>query len=301
MLPPSKFKGSSKKEYWAKKNGGMTHRDMLRKDIDSIIKNSTTWNIFSSNLKGLGYKIVRDDNYEHITIIADGWKRPVRLDSLGANYTIDAIERRLAHNRHSDNRYVAIYRAKKSPLLQLEQELEFSINHSHDTVTVLIDTVFYILLQLLKLTRDIEAWGEGGQAHSPLLREALTFERQLEKEYFFLKDHELRTVSDVIAFCHEKETEIASLEAERSKIRNSNRRPKTSQERQEKLRAAREITKKITPLREQLKIADSALERFPKVWDLLKTEHDIEINALTKTNEKGLKNNEKYKENYSNR
>jgi hypothetical protein len=183
----------------------------------------------------------------------------------------------------------------------LEQELEFSINHSHDTVTVLIDTVFYILLQLLKLTRDIEAWGEGGQAHSPLLREALTFERQLEKEYFFLKDHELRTVSDVIAFCHEKETEIASLEAERSKIRNSNRRPKTSQERQEKLRAAREITKKITPLREQLKIADSALERFPKVWDLLKTEHDIEINALTKTNEKGLKNNEKYKENYSNR
>ena len=48
-------------------------------------------------------------------------------------------------------------------------------------------------------------------------------------------------------------------------------------------------------------MADSALERFPKVWDLLKTEHDIEINALTKTNEKGLKNNEKHKENYSNR
>ena len=292
---------SNKKEYWIKKNGGMTHRDILRKDIDSIIKNSTTWNTFSANLKGLGYKIVRDDNYEHITIITDGWKRPVHLDSLGANYTIDAIERRLDHNRHSENCYVAIYHAKKSPLLKLEQELEFSINHSHDTATVLIDTVFYILLQLLKLTRDIDAWGEGGQAHSPLLREALTFEWQLEKEYFFLKDHWLRTVSDVIAFCREKESEIAALEAERYKIRNSNRRPKTSQERQEKLQAAREITKKINPLREQLKIADSALERFPKVWDLLKTEHDIEINALTKTNDIGLKNNEKYKENYSNR
>lgn len=292
---------SNKKEYWIKKSGGMTHRDMLRKDIDSIIKNSISWSCFKENLKGLGYRIVRDDNYGHITIIADGWKRPVRLDSLGANYTIEAIEKRLAHNRHSENSYFAIYRAKKSPLLQLERELEFEINHSHDTATVLIDTVFYILLQLLKLTHDIEAWGEGGQAHSPLLREALTFERQLEKEYFFLKDYELRTVSDVIAFCHEKETEIAALEAERSKIRNSNRRPKTSQERQEKLQAAREITKKINPLRKQLKIADSALERFPKVWDLLKTEHDIEINALTKTNEKGLKNNEKYKENYSNR
>ena len=301
VLPPSKFKGSSKKEYWVKKNGGMTHRDMLRKDIDSIIKNSTTWKSFSANLNGLGYKIVRDDNYEHITIIADGWKRPVRLDSLGANYTVDAIERRLANNRHSEYHYAVIYRARRSPLLQLEQELEFEINHSHDTATILIDTVFYILLQLLKLTRDIEAWGEGGQAHSPLLREALTFERQLKKEYSFLKNNNSKTIGELTTFCREKESEIAALEAERSKIRNSNRRPKTHEERQEKLKAAREITKKITPLREQLKIADSALERFPKVWDLLKTEHDIEINAPTKTKEKGLKNNEKYKENYCDR
>jgi hypothetical protein len=288
VLPPSKFKGSSKKEYWAKKNGGMTHRDMLRKDIDSIIKNSTTWKSFSANLSGLGYKIVRDDNYEHITIIADGWKRSVRLDSLGENYTVDAIERRLANNRHSEYHYAVIYRARRSPLLQLEQELEFEINHSHDTATILIDTVFFILLQLLKLTRDIEAWGEGGQAHSPLLREALTFERQLKKEYSFLKNNNIKTVGELTTFCREKESEITTLEAERSKIRNSNRRPKTPQERQEKLKAAREITKKLNPLREELKIADSALERFPKVWILLKTEHDIEINAPTKTKEKGF-------------
>ena len=300
VLPPSKFKGSSKKEYWAKKNGGMTHRDVLRKDIDSIIKNSIMWTHFKENLKGFGYEIVRDDDYEHISVKAEGWKRPVRLDSLGGDYTIDAIERRMERNLETTN-YAAIYRIRKSPLLNLERELEFEIDHSHDTATILIDTVFYILLQLLKLTRDIDAWGDGGQAHSPLLREALTFERQLKKEYSFLKDNGLRTASDVTAFCREKESEIVALEAERSKIRNSNRRPKTPQERQEKLQAAREITKKINPLREQLKIADSALERFPKVWDLLKTEHDIEINALTKTNEKGLKNNEKHKENYSNR
>ena len=300
VLPPSKFKGSSKKEYWVKKNGGMTHRDILRKDIDSIIKNSIMWTHFKENLKGFGYEIVRDDDYEHISVKAEGWKRPVRLDSLGNNYTIDAIERRMERNLETTN-YAAIYRIRKSPLLQLERELEFEINHSYDTATILIDTVFYILLQLLKLTRDINAWGEGGQAHSPLLREALTFERQLKKEYSFLKNNNIKTVSELTTFCREKESEIAALEAERSKIRNSNRRPKTPQERQEKLKAAREITKKIKPLREQLKMADSALERFPKAWDLLKTEHDIEINALTKTNEKGLKNNEKHKENYSNR
>ena len=300
VLPPSKFKGSSKKEYWVKKNGGMTHRDILRKDIDSIIKNSIMWTHFKENLKGFGYEIVRDDDYEHISVKAEGWKRPVRLDSLGDNYTIDAIERRMERNLETTN-YAAIYRIRKSPLLQLERELEFEINHSYDTATILIDTVFYILLQLLKLTRDINAWGEGGQAHSPLLREALTFERQHKKEYSFLKNNNIKTVSELTTFCREKESEIAALEAERSKVRNSNRRPKTPQERQEKLKAAREITKKLNPLREQLKIADSALEHFPKVWDLLKTEHDIEINAPTKTKEKGLNNNEKHKENYCDR
>lgn len=300
VLPPSKFKGSSKKEYWAKKNGGTTHRDILRKDIDSIIKNSTTWTRFKQNLKGFGYEIIRDDEYDHISVKAEGWKRPVRLDSLGDNYTIDAIERRMEYNFETTN-YAAIYQARKSPLLKLERELEFSINHSHDTATVLIDTVFYIILQLLKLTRDIDAWGEGGQAHSPLLREALTFERQLEKEFFFLKSNNIKTVGELTTFCREKESEIAALETERSKIRNSNRRPKTHEERQEKLKTAREITKKLNPLREQLKLADSALERFPKVWGLLKIEHDIEINALTKQNRKDLKYNEKHKENYSNR
>ena len=110
-------------------------------------------------------------------------------------------------------------------MLQLERELEFEINHSYDTATILIDTVFYILLQLLKLTRDINAWGEGGQAHSPLLREALTFERQLKKEYSFLKNNNIKTVSELTTFCREKESEIAALEAERSKVRNRNRRP----------------------------------------------------------------------------
>lgn len=300
VLPPSKFKGNSKKEYWVKKNGGMTHRDVLRKDIDSIIKNSIMWTHFKENLKGFGYEIVRDDDYEHISVKAEGWKRPVRLDSLGNNYTIDAIERRMERNLKT-TKHAAIYQIRKSPLLNLERELEFEIDHSHDTATILIDTVFYILLQLLKLTRDIEAWGEGGQAHSPLLREALTFERQLKKEYSFLKNNNIKTVGELTTFCREKESEIAALEAERSKIRNSNRRPKTHEERQEKLKAAREITEKITPLREQLKIADSALERFPKVWNLLKTEHDIEINAPTKTKEKGLNNNEKHKENYCDR
>jgi len=55
VLQPGKFAGDSKGEYWIKKNGGTTHRDALRKDIDSIIKNSIDWDDFYGHLKGLGY------------------------------------------------------------------------------------------------------------------------------------------------------------------------------------------------------------------------------------------------------
>ena len=282
VLPPSKFNGSRKKDYWVNKNGGMTHRDVLRRDIDMIIKNSSNWEFFKHNLKGLGYEIVRNDDYKHISVIAKGWKRSVRLDSLGENYTVDAIRERLDYNRKTRTYFIPVYRAETSPLLRLERELEYKIEHSNDAVTVIVDTLFYILLQLINLTRDKEAWGNGNQTHSPLVREAITFEKQLEKEYFFLKNNDLHTVADITAFAKSRETEIAALKAERKAVRNSNRRPKTNEERQEKLKAARDITKKINPLRDELKLADSALKHYPIVWKLLKTERDMEMNSRTR-------------------
>ena len=168
----------------------------------------------------------------------------------------------------------------------MERELEFKIEHSHDAVTVIVDTLFYILLQLINLTRDKGACGNGNQAHSPLVREAITFEKQLEKEYFFLKNNDLHTVADITAFAKSRETEIAALEAERKAVRNSNRRPKSNEERQQKLKAARDITKKIKPLRDELRLADYTLKRYPKVWELLKTEREIEMNSCTRNKHK---------------
>ena len=287
VLQPSKFAGDSKGQYWIKKNGGTTHRDALRKDIDSIIKNSIDWDDFYGHLKGLGYQIVRDNNYQHISIISEGWKQPVRLDSLGDNYTVNAIQQMLEYNNQTRKYRVLTYKSRRSPLLQLERELQFSISHSHDTATVLVDTAFVILLYLIKLTTDIEAWQEGGQAHLPIVRESLIFEQQLKKEYFFMRDNNLHTVGDITNYCLNKEKEIAALVAERSSIRNSNRHPKSNEERQQKLKAARDITERIKPLRKQLKLADSVLQRFPKVWSLLKTEHDIEENINNKIKMKG--------------
>ena len=118
------------------------------------------------------------------------------------------------------------------------------------------------------------------------IRQSLTIEQKLLSEYAFLKSNDLHSTEDILNFMDSHTSEIASLEAERQKIRNSNRRPKSDEEQQAKNTAAREISKKLKPLRKELKLAESALERYPQVWKLLKTERDIEIKSRNRNIER---------------
>ena len=105
VLPPSKFTGNRKKDYWIHKSGGLTHRDILKQDIDEAISNTTNWKAFDLYLKNLGYSYARNNDYRHPSIIAPGWKRPVRIDSLGEQYTQNRIRERLISNQHNITLY----------------------------------------------------------------------------------------------------------------------------------------------------------------------------------------------------
>ena len=289
VLAPSKFAGSQKKEYWIHKSGGLTHRDILKRDIESILPYCGNMEDIERRLVSLGYQFPRNRDYEHISIIAPGWKRAIRLDSLG--YTNEALRKRIYENR-SDQRFYILrnnnppFRPKVYPLLILEKKLDYEITHSKDTALVLVDVLFYILLQLLNLTRDEQELQHRNQPLSPSIRQSLTIEKKLLSEYAFLKSNDLHSTEDILKFIDSRTAEIVSLETERQKIRNSNRRPKSDEERQSKNTSARELSKKLMPLRKELKLAESALERYPQVWKLLKTERDIEIKSRNRNRER---------------
>ena len=290
VLPPSKFTGSRKKDYWVHKNGGLTHRDILKRDIESILPYCGNMDDIERRLSSLGYQFPRSRDYEHISIIAPGWKGAIRLDSLG--YTNEAIRKRVYENRSNERFYVLRnnnppFRPKAYPLLILEKKLDYEITHSKDTAVVLVDVLFYILLQLLNLTHDEQELQRKNQPLSLSIRQSLTIEKKLLSEYAFLKSNDLHSTEDILNFMDNRTTEITSLEAERQKIRNSNRRPKSDEERQAKNAAARDISKKLKPLRKELKLAESALERYPQVWELLKTERDAEIKSRNRKLERG--------------
>ncbi len=284
VLPPSKFTGSRKKDYWVHKNGNLTHRDVLKQDMEKILTSSTNWRDLQWQLTALGYQVDHNYDYSRISLTAPGWKRAVRLDSIG--YTQEVLLNRFRENQHGPYIACAVIQVKTTPLLTLEKQLNYEISHSKDTAVVLVDVLFYMLLQLLHLTRNQEQQKLGNQPHSPAIRQSITMEKQLTAEYGLLRANDLHTEENILDFIDSCTDQIAALEQERQKIRNSNRRPKSPEERAEKNAAAREISKKLKPLRKDLKLAQSALEHYPNVWELLQAEQETEAKAHIRNRER---------------
>ena len=57
VLKEANFYGGDKKEYWLKKEGNMTHRELLKSDIDTAISQSTNFKAFEIRLKDMWYII----------------------------------------------------------------------------------------------------------------------------------------------------------------------------------------------------------------------------------------------------
>ena len=144
-----------------------------------------------------------------------------------------------------------------------------------------------MLLQLLHLTRSEEQQRLGNQPHSPAIRQSITVEKQLTAEYSLLKGNDLHTEENILDFIDSCTNQIDALEKERQQIRNSNRRPKTPEDRLEKNQAARELSKKLKPLRKNLQLTQTALEHYPSVWELLQAERETETKARIKNRERG--------------
>lgn len=275
VLENSSFwKGQSRGAYWYKKQGGMTHRDMLRRDIEYVLPTCGSRQNFKYQMEALGYTFGRtDEYYAHTTRTAPGWKRPIRLDSLG--YSGEVLDDRIRANWDQGEEFYMILRGRieKWRTTALEDEvsrLEFAIEHSYDTATVLVDTLFLILITVLQMAEYLM---------SPDLRHEARNLEQYVSDYRFLQREKIHTVKDLSDSINNTRQKIADLELERSKADNTRRRAHSS----EKVQAAKDerkaITEKIRPLREKVKRAEKIMEKSPHLYELLQSEFDVERQA----------------------
>ena len=287
VLENSSFwKGQSRGAYWYKKQGGMTHRDMLRQDIEYVLPTCGSRQEFKYQMEALGYTFGRtNEYYAHATITAPGWNRPIRLDSLG--YSREVLDDRIRSNWDQGEEFYMILRGRieKWRTTALEDEvsrLEFAIEHSYDTATVLVDTLFLILITVLQIAEYLM---------SPDLRHEARNIEQYVSDYRFLQREEIHTVKDLSDSIDNTRQQIAALELERSKADNVRRRAHTPEEVQAAKDERKAITEKIRPLREKVKRAEKIMEKSPHLYELSQSELDVERQAGARARNKNKERN----------
>lgn len=280
VLPPSKFAGTRKKDYWVHKNGGLTHRDILKRDIDEAISNTTNWKAFDLYLKNLGYSYARNSDYRHPSIIAPGWKRSVRLDSLGEQYTQEKIRQRLIDNQKDITLYAVRIPKLFTPLMELQLELKKTQRMDG------MQLAFALIIELWKLITGNNIDRSSPKPLSPSLRREVRRLDQTMKEYWLLCENRIDSAQELVSFIEKKSADISDLESERQKTYNKIRRPKSEEEKEQNKAATRKISAQLKPLREELKIAKAITEHYPHILGLLETERAMETQIQTKNKER---------------
>ena len=269
VLENATFYGGDKGAYWAKKSGKLTHREILKRDVEHCLSLSRSPEDLITRLKSLGYEIRNGYDGRNISVIAPGWQRTVRLSSIG--YTKDVLNEWLAENR--EDVYFYQWRnanpvRKATPLLVLE--IEFRKAQRMDGLTL----IFAIFIELLRLCiGSVEQ--QKNRPLSPMLREEVRKLDQYIEDYKLLCTENIGTAEELSLFSEGLQQKITELESQRNSIRNRIRRASPNDTSALKTQA-KEITQQISPMRSQLKSAQRIAERVEPMRQLLNQERQME-------------------------
>ena len=146
--------------------------------------------------------------------------------------------------------------------IQEMDRLAFTIEHSHNTEDVFVDTVLLLLILVIEVvlqTTDVILL-------SPDLRAATKDLESYRADYRFLQENGIRTITQLEIAIPEIQSQIDNLETERSKADNTRRRARTPEAQQEAKDRKKELTQKIAPLRKKLRQAK--VKVFLKIFSI---------------------------------
>jgi len=283
VLENAKFDKSNKKFYWMEKNGKVTHRSVLRQDVDDAVKEAANIMEFDRIMRIKGYKFHRPIGTAHPSVITEGWEKPIRIDSLGDDYTTDRLMERISQNEVkvpirgvSDGVVRTRKKYKQTPLDEIERQLK-KVKYMD-----MIELLFYVITELLKPSQPTTTYKP---PLSPILRQELRKLNQYQKQFRLLHDENIHNVPELEVFIAKLSKQLDDLDAERKKIDNKRRRAKTEAETKEYYAQIRGISAQMKPIRDKLKIAKATLESVPKVNELLDVERKMESKIKEKKKE----------------
>lgn len=279
------YSKGKKKEYWVHKTAKKTHRDYLREDVEEALAKCGSFREIEYYLKCLGYRFQRDFHYAHPSVIIDGWQRPIRIDSLGPQFSREAIRERCLENQRKPELYGYAYpQRKRAPLLAIEYHLRQA--QRQDTVTLL----FEIFIELLKICTGSNIENTDRRPLSPAMRAEVRKLDQYLEEYRLLCDHRIESPKELLSFQEGLTARISALEEQRYALRLKLRRVKSPEEEVGLKEHCKKITKELTPLRRERKTVLRIAAHISKIQELLDAERktEMEHNNLTRKKERKI-------------
>ena len=298
--------GQSKGTYWREQKGQPTHRQQLKQDIEYCLKYSTDWQTFMDQLQAKGYTIdpirmsVKADGWQRAVrldrlgypedVIYERWDqneadpefrykyqnhKPRISDSAVLITTVVEMKYRKRARMplnvlYQQDEYERTH-PPKQPRSEIDKYLDglvYEMNHTNDTVTILVDAIFAILIALIELAshyaREVILSAD--------LRHELQNIRQFESDRAFLKENNLHTHDDLDRDIAQTEAQIAALETKRGKVRNLIRHETDPTVRAENKEQRAAITAEITSLRNRAKRVKRIRKDVPRLLNLLRTE-----------------------------
>ena len=273
VLENAAFYGGEKSAYWVRKNGKLTHREILRRDVEHCLSVSRTVQNVLTRLESMGYKVLNGLDGAHISVIAPGWQRAVRLSSIG--YTKEKLNEALSKNYRD---YTFIARRNANPIRRATPLLCLEIEYRKAQRMDGIQLTFAIFIELLRLCTG-RVNEQKNRPLSPMLREEVRKLDQYIEDYKLLCAENIGTAEELSLFSEDLQQKVSELEAQRNSIRNRIRRASPDEIPGLK-EQAKEITKQITPLRKQIKSVQRIEERSQAIPVLLEQERQMENDVL---------------------
>ena len=233
-------------EYQARKDGKYVIRDGVRADIDRAIRSSATRQDFMNIMRGMGYtmNIYRKNGQlrDRPSVRPPDAMKPVRLDGLGSEYTLEAIERRIRTNgirrnpfpewEKQPHQYLGTFRMKGS-------------YHKAPKATG-IRALYFHYCYKLKIFRKYPASIQRVSIH---IREDLKNMDSLIAQAELLGRENIETGDQLAQYKSSTESKIGMLTAYRAELHNAKRRA----DRHGDATSAAAISSQISDITSQLK------------------------------------------------
>lgn len=255
IIEHPKGRGKSYAEWLAEKNGEPTKNSIIKLDLEECIELSDTIKQFYREMARRGYTFNFDRKYP--TISHPHFSRPRRLQTLGENYTPEAIEQRI--NSRWAGRDIDL------PQQDDPEELFFGGNRYDPSAFSNYRMVYVHFICGLEVVKTRQPYNR--YLYRMLGEELIKFQKRTEEQNLML-DHDLYTDKDVKEYLSDLQGEVPGLIDARQRFRNALKRAVRSDDLPKQKEYKDEIallSARLALVRKQMKICERILEEEPLV------------------------------------